>query len=158
MSAGTSRPAVDLRPTGRRRTARAAGGAVLGAVSAGGALGALARYGLGEAFGHAPGGWPWTTLGINVTGCLLVGVLMVLITERWPGRRLARPFLGVGVLGGFTTFSTYVVDTQQLLASGAARTALLYLLGTLLAAMVAVYVGSAVTRAALSLAGRGRRG
>jgi fluoride exporter len=120
--------------------------AVLGVVAAGGVLGALARYGIGVAFPHPPHGFPWATFAINVSGCLLIGVLMALVTDVWSGHRLLRPFLGTGLLGGFTTFSTYVVDTQHLLAAGAARTALAYLVGTVLAALIAVQLGMAATR------------
>src|ERR687886_614869 len=70
---------------------------------------------------------PWAILSTNVSGCLLIGVLMVLVTEVWTTHRLLRPFLGTGVLGGYTTFSTYAVDAQHLIAAGAPRTALLYL-------------------------------
>lgn len=118
----------------------------LAVISAGGVAGALGRYGLTEAFPHAAEGFAWATFGINVSGCLLIGVLMVLVSDVWPTRRLLRPFLGTGVLGGYTTFSTYIVDIQQLLAAGAARTALTYLAGTLLTALAAVYAGITFTR------------
>ncbi|MGH3882356.1 MAG: fluoride efflux transporter FluC [Pseudonocardiaceae bacterium] len=132
--------------------------AVLGSISAGGVAGALARYGLSEVFPRDPGGWPWATWAVNVAGCLLIGVLMVLISEVWTGRRLLRPFLGIGVLGGFTTFSTAMVEVQQLVAEGAARLGLLYLVGTVAAAMMAVIIGSGVTRWALFAVERlGRR-
>jgi CrcB protein len=128
--------------------------AVLGVVSLGGAVGAVARYGLSVGMPHRPGTFPWATFVTNVTGCLLMGVLMVLITEVWAAHRLLRPFLGTGVLGGYTTFSTYAVDVQQLVDAGRARTGLLYLVGTLVAALAAVYAGIAVTR----LLARTRRG
>jgi CrcB protein len=94
------------------------------------------------------------TLLINVSGCLLIGVLMVLAGELWPGRRLLRPFLGTGLLGGYTTFSTYIVDIQHLMSAGAAGTALAYLAGTLVSALVTVYAGMTVTRAAVDRARR----
>jgi fluoride exporter len=119
---------------------------VLAAVSTGGALGALGRLGLATAFPHAIGHFPWATFVTNVSGCFLIGILMVLITEAWTAHPLVRPFLGVGVLGGYTTFSTYTGDFQQLIAAGAARTALLYLAGTLVAALTAVYAGITLTR------------
>ena len=75
---------------------------------------------------------------------------MVLVTEVWPTRRLLRPFLGTGVLGGYTTFSTHIVDIQQLLTAGVARTALAYLGGTLLAALAAVYTGTTLARWAVA--------
>jgi CrcB protein len=141
-------PDVDLRVEQQRVELRRARWAVLGVISAGGVLGALARYGLALAWPHRIGQFPWATFVTNVSGCLLIGALMVLITEVWSAHRLLRPFLGVGVLGGYTTFSTYTVDIQQLVAAGAARTGLLYLAGTLLAALAAVYAGITATRLA----------
>ncbi|CAM3320658.1 fluoride efflux transporter CrcB [Kibdelosporangium persicum] len=110
------------------------------AVSLGGGLGALARYGVGLAFPAAPGAFPWGTFVVNAAGCFLMGVLMVLATELVRAHRLVRPFLGVGVLGGFTTFSTYAVETRQLLAD-APGVAVAYLIGTVLTAIVAVLAG-----------------
>jgi CrcB protein len=118
---------------------------VLAAVSVGGVCGALARYGLTTAWPHAPGTFPWATFAINVSGCLLIGVLMVIVTQVLPGQRLVRPFFGVGLLGGYTTFSTYVVDVHQAASVGAAWVALAYLLGTAVAALLAVWSGSTVT-------------
>jgi CrcB protein len=109
------------------------------AISAGGVVGALARYGLGELI-HTDE-WPWSTWLVNTSGCLLIGVLMVLITDVWPGRPLLRPFLGVGVLGGYTTFSTAMVEVQQLVTAGQPGKGLLYLAATVLAALLAVTAG-----------------
>jgi CrcB protein len=117
---------------------------VLAAISAGGVLGALARDGVATALPHPASGFAWSTFLINVTGCLLIGALMVFVTEVAPHRRLVRPFLGVGVLGGYTTFSTYVVDIHRAAAAGAAGTALVYLAATLISAVLAVWVGHAV--------------
>ncbi|MFK0289375.1 fluoride efflux transporter CrcB [Streptomyces sp. NPDC090442] len=127
---------------------------VIGAVAVGGALGASARYGAGLLWPTARDAFPWTTLLVNVAGCALMGVLMVLITEVWSAHRLLRPFLGTGVLGGFTTFSTYAVDIQRLVGAGRLPLALAYLAGTLLAALAAVALAAATTRA---LVGPGRR-
>jgi fluoride exporter len=91
-------------------------------------------------------GFPWATFAANVSGCLLIGVLMVLVTEVWAGRWLLRPFLGVGVLGGYTTFSTYSVDVVRLVDAGVPAVALAYLAGTVLAALAAVYAGTVVAR------------
>jgi CrcB protein len=143
---------------GRRGRALAGAGEwqwpVLGAVSAGGVLGALARYAIGLALPHPHTGVPWSTFVVNVSGCLLIGVLMVLITEVWTGHRLLRPFLGTGVLGGYTTFSTYVVDIHRMVDAGAARAALGYLFGTLAAALLATYGGVVMARAVVRRAGR----
>jgi CrcB protein len=138
---------------GQRLELRRTPWSVLGAISAGGAAGAVARYSLSVALPHRADQFPWATFVTNVSGCLLIGVLMVLITEVWSAHRLVRPFLGVGVLGGFTTFSTYTVDVQQLVAAGSARTGLLYLVGTLAAALAAVSAGIRVTRLVVRRAG-----
>jgi fluoride exporter len=137
---------VDLHDPRQRAELRPHSWPVLAAISAGGALGALARYGIGVAFPPRPGGFPWATFGINVSGCLLIGVLMVLIARRWPRARLVRPFAGVGVLGGYTTFSTYVAEIRMAVADGHPGIALVYLAGTLVAAVLAVWVGMAVTQ------------
>ncbi|MET9516365.1 CrcB family protein [Streptomyces sp. NPDC002994] len=143
-------PDVDLHvPADRAELAGHGKWRVLGAISAGGALGALARYGASLV-------WPgsvWTTFGVNVVGCALIGVLMVLVSEQGRGHALVRPFLGVGVLGGFTTFSTYAVDVARLLERGDALAAMAYAAGTFAGAMGAVWLGVAVTRAAVAGAG-----
>lgn len=132
---------VDLHDPRQRRELRPHGWPVLGVISAGGALGTLARYGIGQI-----GGPLWSTFAANVIGCLLIGMLMVLVGKRWPGSGLIRPFFGVGILGGFTTFSTYVLDIRSAVADGSFAIGLLYLLGTLVAALTAVWLGMTVTR------------
>ncbi|MFJ9980093.1 FluC/FEX family fluoride channel [Streptomyces cyaneofuscatus] len=130
-------------------------GRVLGAVAAGGALGAVARYGALVLWPVAGGGFPWTVFVVNVSGCALIGVLMVLTVER--GRvthPLVRPFLGVGVLGGFTTFSTYAADVSGLLVRQELLTAVAYMAATVVAALAAVWAGAVVTRRLLD---RGER-
>ncbi len=122
-------------------------GGALGAVAAGGAVGALARYGLGIALPHAPSTFPLGTFLINVAGCFLIGSLIVVITEWTQAHPLVRPFLVTGILGGFTTFSTYAVDAEQLLAAGRIGTALLSVVGTLAAAVTATWLGIRLTRA-----------
>ncbi|MDT8915282.1 fluoride efflux transporter CrcB [Amycolatopsis sp. PS_44_ISF1] len=119
---------------------------VLAVIAVGGGLGSLARYGVAAALPTLPGRFPWGTFLTNVSGCFLIGVLMVVITEVRPAHRLVRPFLGVGVLGGFTTFSTYAVETRGLLQPGSVPLAFGYLGGTLVAALLAVLAGMALTR------------
>jgi len=115
---------------------------LLAVIALGGALGALARYGLSE---WIPDG-PLAIWVVNISGCLLIGVLMVLVTDVWPDQRYLRPFLGVGVLGGYTTFSTAMVDVRDLVAQGRPGLGLLYLGGTVVAAVLAVAAGWCVTR------------
>jgi CrcB protein len=100
----------DLPPSG------AAVSPVLGvaAVGLGGAVGALARAGLAEVWPHSPDEWPWSTLVTNATGSALLGALLVVLARRFPRDRYARPLLGTGLLGGYTTFSTLSVDAVQL--------------------------------------------
>lgn len=140
---------IDLHVPEQRTELGHAPWAVLSAISLGGVLGGLARYGLSVAFPAAAGGFPWATFAINVSGCLLIGALMVAVSEVWSAYPLVRPFLGVGVLGGFTTFSTYAVDFVRLVQASAPGTAFAYLAGTLVAALAAVWVGITVTRWAM---------
>ncbi|MFC4087856.1 CrcB family protein [Micromonospora sp. GCM10011541] len=135
-------PDVDLHVPADRAELTAHPATVLGAIAAGGVLGALARAGIQAAFPHPPTGFPWATFGINLAGCLLIGALMAVLGAR-PAHPLVRPFLGVGVLGGFTTFSAYAVDAQQAVTAGAAGIALAYLAATLVGALLAVQVGDA---------------
>ncbi|MGW2918582.1 fluoride efflux transporter FluC [Streptomyces angustmyceticus] len=136
---------------GRRAAPWQGQGAVIGVVAAGGAIGATARYGAGLLWPTASGAFPWTTLTVNAVGCALMGVLMVVITEVRAAHRLVRPFLGTGVLGGFTTFSTYAVDIQRLVGGGRPAAALAYLAGTVLVALAAVWGAVTGTRALLEL-------
>jgi fluoride exporter len=121
-------------------------GPVLAAVAAGGGIGAAARYGASLVWPTEATGFPWTTLAVNALGCASIGVFMVVITDGWAAHRLVRPFFGTGVLGGFTTFSTYAVDIRHLIQAHRAATGMVYLGVTLLAALAAVWSGAAATR------------
>jgi CrcB protein len=139
-------PGAGPRAPIRRREHRKGQAAVIVVVSAGGALGASARYGAALLWPTAAGGFPWTTLLVNAVGCTVIGVFMVVITDVWAAHRLVRPFFGTGVLGGFTTFSTYAVDTQRLVDGGDPRSALAYLTLTLVVALAAVWAAAHTTR------------
>ncbi|MGW2182033.1 fluoride efflux transporter CrcB [Streptomyces sp. NPDC001732] len=125
-------------------------GPVVAVVALGGALGASVRYGANLIWPTAPGGFPWTTLVVNVVGCAVIGVFMVVISEAWAAHRLVRPFFGTGVLGGFTTFSTYAVDIERLIDADRVRTGMAYLGLTLLAALAAVWSAMWATRRVLA--------
>jgi fluoride exporter len=112
---------------------------VLPVISMGGVLGALARYGLGVAWPHPATGFPWATWLVNVSGCFLIGALMTWLPRRTRHPYL-RPFLGVGVLGGYTTFSTAMVDALR----APPAVGLLYFFATVAGALLAVWAGSAV--------------
>ncbi|MDW4905685.1 fluoride efflux transporter CrcB [Streptomyces sp. ADMS] len=122
---------------------------VVAVVAIGGATGACARYTASLVWPAQTGGFPWTTFWINVVGCAVIGVFMVVITEIRAAHRLVRPFFGTGVLGGFTTFSTYAVDIQKLADHGRPGTGLAYLAATLLAALTAVTLAATATRRVL---------
>lgn len=119
---------------------------VVAVVALGGAVGASARYGASLLWPTPVGGFPWTTLGVNTVGCALIGMFMVVISDVWAAHRLVRPFFGTGVLGGFTTFSTYAVDVQQLVDGGRARAGLVYLGLTPALALAAVGTAAWLTR------------
>jgi CrcB protein len=116
-------------------------------VAAGGAIGAAARYLAGlwivARFGA---GFPWGTFFVNVTGSFVIGIVLVLV-EGGTLPAGARLFLAVGILGGYTTFSSFSYETLQLLAGGGALgPVLLNTLGQLLAGLMAVYLGVIVGR------------
>ncbi len=114
---------------------------VLVAIAVGGVIGAEARYGLTRLIPASPGGVPWAILLINVLGGLLMGVLMGLLALRQNPHPLIRPFFGVGILGGFTTFSTYSTDTYHLIDADRPLAAVGYVALTLTGALLAVLLG-----------------
>jgi fluoride exporter len=136
--------------TSRPHKASGPGTADLAAIAVGGGVGSLARYLLSAAFppGH---GFPWAIFAVNVSGCFCLGLLMVYLLEVWPPRRFLRPFLAVGLIGGYTTFSTYAGGVMTLLTGHADALAATYALSSLLAALVAVWCGMKAARAAAKL-------
>ena len=147
MPGRTGELASRQRTASRSRGGSAPGLADLAAVAVGGGIGSVARYALSQAFpaGH---GFPWTIFAVNVSGCLLLGILMIYLLEVWPPRRFLRPFLAVGLIGGYTTFSTYAAGVLTLLTGGAPALASAYALTSVFAALAAVWVGIKAARAA----------
>ena len=111
----------------------------------GGALGALARWGLSEAL-PSPGDWPSATLLVNLSGCFLLGALLGILGSRPPEPAWVRPFLGVGVIGGYTTYSTFAVELVVLVDGDALWLAVGYLLLSVVGAIVAVVTGAVTGR------------
>lgn len=112
----------------------------------GGALGAGARHLVGATMLARLGpGFPWWTLSINIAGGLLMG-LLVGVLSRMDGSETARLFVGVGVLGGFTTFSAFSLETWQLMERGQLGAALAYVLASVVGSVVALWLGLAVAR------------
>ncbi|GGW41775.1 putative fluoride ion transporter CrcB 1 [Streptomyces lucensis JCM 4490] len=141
---------ISVRPAARRRSEWRTQAPVVAVVALGGALGASGRYALTLAWPTPTGGFPWATFWTNVSGCAVIGVFMVLITDVWAAHRLVRPFFGTGVLGGFTTFSTWAVDIRRLTDAGRPAAGLAYLAATLLGALAAVWLASAAARRVLT--------
>ncbi|WP_230684890.1 CrcB family protein [Cellulomonas sp. JZ18] len=120
-------------------------------VTAGGAVGTLARYGVGELV-DGPGAWPVATTVVNLAGALALGLLVGALGHGplSPSARAARLALGTGVLGGFTTFSTLALEVERLLAGGDALLAVGYGVVSVgvgvLAALAGVVTGSRLRR------------
>jgi CrcB protein len=118
----------------------------LAAISLGGVIGAVGRYEAGVVWPTGSASFPWTTLGINLLGSALLAALVVLVTEVWTRRAWLRPLLGTGVLGGFTTFSTFAVDCRRLLAAGHLALAAGYVIATLTLGLLATFLAGSLTR------------
>lgn len=115
-------------------------------VALGGALGASTRYLLGMWIQTRVGpDFPWGTFVINVTGSFLIGIVLGLVNAGTLSAE-ARLFLAVGVLGGYTTFSTFSYETLELLADGNIQAFLFNAIGQLVAGLLAVYLGLVLSR------------
>ncbi len=116
------------------------------AIAVGGALGTVARYVLEAFFPTGANQFPWTTLLINLSGSLAIGFLIPLTDTWWYRPRLLRPFLVVGFLGGWTTYSTLAVETTLLIKHGSLGQCLVYLAATVVGGLGLVVVGHALGR------------
>ena len=123
---------------------------VLAAIAVGGALGGAARYGMERALPTAPDTFPWATFAGNVSGSLALAVLLVFVLEIWPPTRYVRPFAAIGFLGAYTTFSSWMVETDELVAHHRPGLAAGYLAASLGAGLAAVSLGLVVGRAVLA--------
>jgi CrcB protein len=133
------------RRTPRRRHGRARLG-VLGVIAIGGMLGATARFAVVEALPTEAGRFPWATFWVNLSGSLVLGFALILLLERFPPTRYIRPFLATGILGAYTTTSTYLVETAVLIQDGHAVTGLTYGIGSLVAGLFLAYAGIVAAR------------
>ena|ERR1035438_338592 len=116
-------------------------------VALGAAAGGLARYIIGTAIMQRFGGrFPLGTLAINVTGCFLIGVLMTMITERGTLSSKWQPLLVIGVLGGYTTFSSFGWETYRSIREGNAFMGLAYVLLSVGLGYIAVWCGALLAR------------
>jgi CrcB protein len=118
----------------------------LGAIFAGGFIGAVARAELAELLPHDPGGWPWATLVVNVLGAFLLGYFVTRLQERLPLSAYRRPFLGTGICGALTTFSTMQVELLEMLDAERIALAAAYAVVSVVAGFAAVVVATNLVR------------
>jgi fluoride exporter len=116
-------------------------------VMSGGAIGAGLRYGLSRALPVSAGGWPWPTFAANVLGGLAMGVLTAWVLRGDNSAEPLRLFVGVGVMGGFTTFSAFSLEMMQMVERGQMGLATGYALASVLLAVGALFVGMMMAKA-----------
>ncbi|MEO7557521.1 MAG: fluoride efflux transporter CrcB [Gammaproteobacteria bacterium] len=117
------------------------------AIAAGGALGSLLRFWMSAGIHSVLGrGFPYGTLAVNVLGCLIMGVLFVLFVERWSVDSVVRAGIFIGLLGGFTTFSAFTLETFNLLDQGAYLKAGLNMASSLILCVGATWIGVLAAR------------
>ncbi len=117
----------------------------LAAIYAGGVVGALIRVGLAEAFPPAAGTWPWPTFAANLLGALLLGYSFARFRDR-PEKALHHPFLGVGICGTLTTFSTLQLELYELIDDGYPGLAAAYCAATVAGGYLLVRIGIGLER------------
>lgn len=121
------------------------------AVAIGGAVGSVLRHGVNHAAARWIGsGFPWGTFLVNVVGCFLMGVVAALFVQRAQASPEWRALLSTGFLGGLTTFSAFSLDFAQLLGEGLVLRAASYFAATLILAVIGFYLGTGLTKFALS--------
>src|ERR1700722_18468946 len=121
---------------------------VMGAVAAGGAVGSVARYVLnGFIQSAAWGGFPFGIFIVNISGGLIMGVLTELMALKWNVSLELRGFLTIGILGGYTTFSTFSLDSVMLIERHAYGQAATYIVGSAVLSILAVFAGFWLIRA-----------
>lgn len=117
------------------------------AVAAGGAVGATLRHAVNQIAVHALGsGFPWGTLAINVAGSLIMGAFVGAFALFWDASQTFRLFLTVGVLGGFTTFSAFSLDSVLLLQKGQMAEAAFYILASVILSLGGLVAGMMLVR------------
>ncbi|HEX2391465.1 MAG TPA: fluoride efflux transporter CrcB [Solirubrobacterales bacterium] len=116
------------------------------AIYAGGVVGALARVGLEEAAPHGVGSWPWATFAANMVGALLLGYFVTRLQERLPLSSYPRPFLGTGLCGALTTFSTLQLELFDMLDGGHPGLAAAYAAASLAGGFACIHLATAATR------------
>ena len=140
-------PEVRRDPRRHRKAQRT----ILLVIASAGVFGALARYAMGRLLPTPDGHFPWSTFWINITGSLVIGFTLVLLTERFPRARVARPLIATGFLGAYTTFSTYMVDTDTLFKERDLLIGVIYAFSSLGAGALAAFIGVVSARFVIRL-------
>lgn len=119
---------------------------LLALVAVGGAVGTWGRAGLAQMIGREPGGWPWATLLVNLVGAFVLALMLEILGRFRRGHLALRLALGTGVMGGFTTYSAFAVETVDLLRTDQQVLAVVYvaisIIGGLMAALLGLRLGS----------------
>ncbi len=131
-------PEPNLLPTHDRRE--------LAAIFCGGIVGALARTGLAQAFPDGPHSWPWAIFAVNISGAFLLGYFITRLQERLPTSSYKRPFLGTGLCGALTTFSTVQLELYKMVRADQWTLAIGYAVATVVLSFIAVAVATAMVR------------
>jgi CrcB protein len=149
----------DLAPEGETAgiAARPAQLAIVAAVAVGGVFGAVSRYAISLAIPETASGFPWATFLVNITGSAVLGFLVTLLAGQFPRARLARPLLGTGFVGAYTTFSTFTVEAVLLVRAHHPVVAAAYLLSSVVAGLGAAWAGIVAARQAAAVAGPRQR-
>lgn len=124
----------------------------LTAIFAGGFIGAVARAELSDALPHAAGAWPWATFLVNLVGAALLGYFTTRLQERLPLSSYRRPFLGTGICGALTTFSTLQLELVTMLDEGRGGLAAAYASASIVGGFAAVALATGLTRRVRTLA------
>lgn len=119
---------------------------LIAAVFAGGAIGALARAGVAEALAGDPQSWPWATFSVNILGAFLLGYFATRLQEQLPPSTYRRPFLGTGICGALTTFSTMQVELLNMLQAGQTALAAAYAAVSVVVGFVTVHLAVVMVR------------
>lgn len=123
---------------------------VVAAVGAGAAAGSVLRYQVTTGLsGPGDEGFPWATWWVNVTGAAVLAVVATVVVERWPPTRFVRPFAGIGLCGGYTTWSTFMTETALLVRDQRPALAALYVTASVAGGLAATYAGIGLARTRL---------
>jgi fluoride exporter len=118
------------------------------AVAAGALVGGPLRYGVDQALPNSPEQFPWATFTVNLSGSFLLGALLIVVFESTWSVRYLREFAGIGVLGSFTTFSTWMVELREQAAASVWLQLSLYLAGSIVLGLAAAALGATAARLA----------